>query len=96
MKIKDMIKRLTEIAAMTDAGDEAQVVVKVPDEDGRTFYDRCCPELVEVVEASFIPGEYYREAGNEDNDSEVVKAVAIRPNAIDGTFGGSNPIKGDR
>lgn len=83
MKVKDMVRRLNEIAAMAN-GEETEVVLRVESDKG-VFYERCCPELVElcdVCEASFIPGEYWREAGNDDLDSDVVKAVTIRTNAI--------------
>lgn len=83
MNVKDMIRRLTEIAAMAD-GDDIEVVLKV-ESDGNTFYYRCCPELVElknVRDASFIPGEYYQDAENDDLDEDVLKAVTIRTNAI--------------
>ena len=84
MNVKTLVKRLNELSAMSPLGDETEVVLTAGDWTGELF-DRCCPELVEmvdVVDVSFIPREYFRVANNDDRDADTIKAIVIRRNSI--------------
>lgn len=75
MKVKDFIKRLTELSSMAK-GEDTEVFFAMPspeEPDGQALVT-CRPEYVEVVESS-VDYHHFRLANNDD--VRVTKAILI-------------------
>ena len=79
MQIKRAIKILNDLASMSKHGLNTELVIE--DSQKQLFFT-ARPCLINVVDCSGIPGEFYREANNSDDEKDILNVVVIETSPI--------------